>query len=199
MMRTTISSQFLTHSLTTPGRRRSRFNRRHIIISPRHSQNTPSIIRRFLGFGRLPWCLQWHWLSHSRVCAWSCPFLRHLRRYQTVSRTEDTRKIWRSRITYAGSDIWRSSCLRGTSTNRGGQTKGAGEAISQLIDSPDIYSEPTEDTWIQTCLVGVVSRMVNYGHARGAIYSHSIPSLGGLEEVVITTARGREAYGRHCG
>lgn len=69
--------------------------------------------------------------------------------------------------------------------DRGGEAARAGAAISVVAGGAVVDSEPAQDHWRAGCVEGAVSRVEYYDFSRGAVYRHSVPVVGGDEEVEV--------------
>lgn len=71
----------------------------------------------------------------------------------------------------------------GTSAYGGRQAKGSGETIPEFEGSVYEYSGFEEEQRMGYYGEGVVPWVGYHGHEGGAVYGHSVPHVGGYEEV----------------
>lgn len=73
--------------------------------------------------------------------------------------------------------------MRGARADGGGEAACAGAAVPVVVGGAVVDSEPARSHWLAGCVEGAVSRVEHYDFPRGAVHGHSVPVVGGDEEV----------------
>ena len=71
----------------------------------------------------------------------------------------------------------------GSGADGGGEAEGAGETATQFLGRAEVYSGAKEGYRDSGGVEGVVQGMEHHCSARGAVYDHTVPVVGGVEGV----------------
>ncbi|KFY01872.1 hypothetical protein V490_00727, partial [Pseudogymnoascus sp. VKM F-3557] len=91
--------------------------------------------------------------------------------------------------THDGRVAGRGRSVRGARSDGGGKAACAGKAVPVVAGGAVVDSEPARGHWRAGCVEGAVSWVEHYDFPRGAVYGHSVPVVGGDEEVEVKDYR----------